>query len=124
MQSYILKVFGAVILPYVLCVICHAAVSARHAEQETRNGMLEQEDARLSRLVREIRGIETAKSRLLGLIRVYEEVRRDTTQVVPILNLVSTFTPAGVAIHTLEYSIFHPREQLYRRTPWKFSKQP
>ena len=110
MQSQIFKILGAVIVPYVLCVVCYLQLGARISEQETRNRMLEQEDVRLSRLVEEVRGIYDAKRRLLSRIRVYEQVHRGGTQIVPILNVLALHIPEDMAIDTLEYSVNHPRE--------------
>lgn len=109
-QSQSLKVLGAAVLPYVLCIICYATLNGRISGQVIRNEILEVEDARLSRLVREVSEIYHDRQRLLEVIRVYELVREDAPLIVPVLNVLSLHVPDDLTINTLNYSEDMPGE--------------
>ena len=114
--SYGIEVLGALILPLVLCFICYASLLGRITDQEIRNEILESEQARLDRLVKEVHELENAKRRLLDRMAVYEQVRHRATLVVPILNVLSRYVSDDLTITAVEYSIDRPEEPELRIT--------
>lgn len=96
LKEFLVSIAAAILLTLIgLCVV-HFVIEGMKDYQDRRNAILGKEITQINKKIKEIKDIETKKSRLLGKIEVIHSLQQSRPRIVHLFDELAKTTPEGV----------------------------